>query len=1400
MKKKFVFFACLAVLGLCKMPSAQAQTYEVGVCKLTTEQTVPADYPADDAAGWVAFKFKEFSGDRSLDTVWKAYLRTAEEPVYINSGAQEVTLNEIGFDFNYGGRTMTHFGVTGNGSVFLADAAAAGKRSINPSNATQLYAMSHTDEIMAMPRMTSYKSLPYTVVDKDSRIRYYVKTNEYLIVNFKNLIVRYFNRVYVQGTGFIAKEYAYRWSSDVILYADGRVQTRISRADLIEKPSDDDKVSQMLWFAFGLFGQANETAAGAMFTAAPKGENGQSEIVVSSQKLSSSIPMNPMEVKTDSTDITNMVFTYVAPQPCVAPAGVTAEAEYPSLYTDAMSVTLKRNGVSDGWVAFLADKETSVRPADGTLYAIASGSATADEIDGYPVRVNGNRMSFEATDLVEGQQYYLYIYPYNNECLGGPKYGEAIKITAPVAAPSPSVTVEAVTATSVRFAFPDMEAGKQLLVGVSRRAYRTTDTKKTHYELDSAISGKTYQVGQEMFRDETSAYGTRIITVAHVGAVENNSLTMDNLLPGTPYYFYFWQITGDKQYSAEYTEANIRTVGTMPYTISFVNDRVPRGSETDVLPAGWSGTPVSDLSLDSYVVGNYSAPAAERSALQFYGNAEAVTPVFRATQAATEIYYRIKYGQKWSSVAQFGARDTLKVAYAEEGKDVWTTIDVLTQSKEDTLVYGADRFATRKISLSDMPVGKNLRLKFSLKQDGNYLYLHNVLIEPTLPCAYAENIVVESGLSTSRTLTLSWEHSNVTASALLSYRLPDEDQWSEPRAAYGIEGTVRGLKPNTAYELAVRLVCGPRDSSLVKTVKGTTLRGLPYAEVLRDLPTREESSAPLPDGISNGLGELPADGSPANITGADAFAATSFKVGGYGERKGHNIVGLTFAGATKGHAWLRLPVIALEETPYPARCMFRYKSYTATGTDAEGQPITVPVSEKVGEDNQFRVLVLVSTDGRFRLSDSVAVLTIKDFNTLDYKTLEIDLSNYTNRVYIALYADDPTGACGETETSQLFGNTIFGVDSISIHYTDNLPCDPVEYVRLSNITQTTATLSWTGYSDEYAIEFTNDDTEETKVIYTKDQSYTFTDLTPGTLYLYRIQGYCEADHRSPSAWTEEDGFMTRSECTMPTDFAVVSTTDRSVQITAKASGLRLIHVWGQDYDAETMWVSGDTTNVFGLSPETTYKVAVRNVCMATDSSAWKPAISFTTQATASEKPVCGAPTDLSCDTAGSTYAVLNWVAGENNVSYLLAYRPSASAAPFTMTAVTGTSYRIESLRADMAYAWRMNGVCAGDTSALADGPDFTTAAEDPGTAVEPSVRFAQVKVISDHGRIAIYNAAALPIDRVEVYNLSGRRIYGADFGGATDHLLLPVLDKQSVLVLVRIFSAGETAVYKTVLM
>lgn len=272
---------------------------------------------------------------------------------------------------------------------------------------------------------------------------------------------------------------------------------------------------------------------------------------------------------------------------------------------------------------------------------------------------------------------------------------------------------------------------------------------------------------------------------------------------------------------------------------------------------------------------------------------------------------------------------------------------------------------------------------------------------------------------------------------------------------------------------------------------------------------------------------------------------------------------------------------------------------------------------------------------------------------------------------------------------------------VTVSFTTGIAtCNPPSAPVVSNISNTTADISWNAVSGVlgYEYEVGTSSTAPASGTATTNTSFSATGLISGTTYYVHVRSNCGSGSFSP--------WMTSSFNTLcpATDTPVVSNTSSGsaeINWTAVSGG-----VTGYEYALNTNAgppASGGLTsstnyNATGLVSGTTYYFHLRTACTAGNFSAWAT-VSFTTDC-----PATGAPAVTNISTTGAT---ISWGAVSGVTGYEYAVTIS-STAPASGTATTGTSVNASGLTPGTAYYVYVRSSCsAGIFSGWSSAP-FTT--------------------------------------------------------------------------------------------
>ncbi|MBW2961185.1 fibronectin type III domain-containing protein [Mesonia aestuariivivens] len=400
---------------------------------------------------------------------------------------------------------------------------------------------------------------------------------------------------------------------------------------------------------------------------------------------------------------------------------------------------------------------------------------------------------------------------------------------------------------------------------------------------------------------------------------------------------------------------------------------------------------------------------------------------------------------------------------------------------------------------------------------------------------------------------------------------------------------IENLDANTEYELYVRASCGDGDiSEWSESVTFITDCEVVIPNYINEFT--EEPSCWTEVGA----------GDPENGPDAEAFGSGNWFLEEFlNEEETTNMAMAINLYTDNREDWLISPSFDLSQGQYELK-------FTTAITEYDS-----PSPSDMGSDDEVQVLISQDNGETWQM-----LITYDQSNspsaTGDIET--IDLSAYSGTVKFAFWATD--GEINDDEDYEFF------IDDFEVN---TLPCETPTDLEITNITATTAEVSWTSNGDEtewevlYGEADFDPETEGTSFLDDNGElGITLSDLIPETTYDVYVRAICSTDDTSD--WTTAESFSTLQEpCETPTDLEITNITATTAEVSWTSNGdeTEWEILYGEaDFDPETEGTSLlDNDGVLGititdLTPETTYDVYVRAICGTDDTSDWTALESF----------------------------------------------------------------------------------------------------------------------------------------------------------------------------------------------
>ena len=301
-------------------------------------------------------------------------------------------------------------------------------------------------------------------------------------------------------------------------------------------------------------------------------------------------------------------------------------------------------------------------------------------------------------------------------------------------------------------------------------------------------------------------------------------------------------------------------------------------------------------------------------------------------------------------------------------------------------------------------------------------------------------------------------------------------------------------------------------------------------------------------------------------------------------------------------------------------------------------------------------------------------------------------------------------ATGNSKTSVTYASTAATTAAVPVLPAPAAPGS----VTVSNLTQTGFRVSWTASTGagSYKVEWWNASTNTLVNSWTgTGTSHDVTGLSENTVYMLRVYAIGnETTHAGQSTDHASRALTTLSAAVLPAPEAPASLTvssagTQSVNVTwaasTGASGY-LVQWYSGSTLVDSRTVSGTSTEIAGLSAETTYLIrvyATGNGTTHTGQSATYASVAATTTAVVGQ-PAPVAPASVSVSNIGTAGVTLTWTAGTNASEYRVEWWNGSTLVNHkTVTGGNTLTTDITGLSAETTYLFRVYAIGNAQTSA-----------------------------------------------------------------------------------------------------
>ena len=570
-----------------------------------------------------------------------------------------------------------------------------------------------------------------------------------------------------------------------------------------------------------------------------------------------------------------------------------------------------------------------------------------------------------------------------------------------------------------------------------------------------------------------------------------------------------------------------------------------------------------------------------------------------------------------------------------------------------------DNMATASFPLSASYANSTKRLYFRWSNDGSV---------GTAPSAVIDSIQI-SASNCGRPYDLTLNSQGGTYNISFTPASTTDNEWEyvygvgsfNPDAAtpHSIQSTsfsLTGLSASTTYYVYVRTVCGAGEhSAWSSAVSFETPCGavstLPYAENF--------------DSYGTGTSAYPHCWSKINTytSGDRPYCNSSYAYGG-------STAGLYFYSSSSTYNIAITPEFDASIPVNTLKASFKFRGNSTSYATV----LVVGVMTSPTDSNTF-----------------VPVDTVLPGTTISaWVDREVSFANYTGTGHYIAFKSGDYGA-----TTAYYA----GMDNlvISLDSTQTSTCVSPTGVTVSNITQSSATITWTAGGSETSWELqyktAADANWSNSINVTGTPSHNLTGLTAGTQYQVRVRAVCSATESSD--WSTTASFTTtQSSVTPPTVTTLAAgniTTHTATLYGTLTAGSEAIMLQGFEWKAT---VGGaytpvnvpDTAMIFdltGLTPNTSY--TFRAFVTTASGTTYGNEMTFTTLE--QQQETCDAPTNVTASNITNTTADISWTQQGDVTSWDVNYRVTGANAwnsvttttnPYTLTGLSdNTSYEVQ---------------------------------------------------------------------------------------------------------------------------
>ncbi len=869
--------------------------------------------------------------------------------------------------------------------------------------------------------------------------------------------------------------------------------------------------------------------------------------------------------------------------------------------------------------------------------------------------------------LEAGETYYVSVYPYNYICEDGDiLYGtpSVFSFTLPETVSEEALSVTACTNEAITLKLEDNDDAQEFAIVVTP----FIDFEASHvYNEDHGYFGLTradMKEGDTLYLPDGGFGGI----VVYIGTPDED-IVYDNVQPNTIYYFGAFK-KGQSGYSALYATAYGMTPAVFPFAEDFTQHPASE------IAGEW----ITDF--QRFQRNHNGLIYAETGSDPFI-----TLPVM--TLPNREVRLELNYLMFYVDNYQYRG---IKRALWEEGDSI--IVEISQNNNDFVPVYAIDRYnaddfmdgisyLTRTLSFrvpEAAPTRIRLRWKVRFGERYAVVRISEIRVVETPACDHPSFVyVADSTISDSRA-SVDWIPGiSEETTWRISYAEMAADgnlQWSEPKEVTEHPYTLTQLANNTGYRVRVQAMCKLGEySDWTYSNDFMTIYDIPMKEDFENLQTEIYKEVGHVTMLKTGwnlkqtelketveLGKVYDDPLDRGLRlvewryGAIGYNDATLTNGAVMYQCGH-----------KKRSWLEMPVLNF-------------------GNGNENYMLAFDIAIEDDKGNSVRPLhestklyIFYSTDNgkTYRAADSLEVFSAKQLEAFgDSAHVVVPLKALKNQCRLAFFFT--------SEATLDYYERIY-IDNIEVYAT----CLIARDVRYTDLTDHSVSLSWRPIPQVENWIVKIESGNEIREIETTGTDYTFDNLNARTTYTVSVGHLCDNDTSDWQTVTFTTGGI---PCDPVSGLSAERITTKSANLTwtgeAAAYNLQIRKANGTEWVTYT--VNGTSRELTNLEADQTYEWRIQSVCgeASGDTSAYSEINNFKTATV-----TCFPPENLRVVSQNFYSALLAWT-GTTDETFEISYKTAVETAYSKTVTAHGDSLRIEDLKAEEAYSFRIRRICS----------------------------------------------------------------------------------------------------------